>query len=63
MKCILHPVKFQTDPLPACDDSEVMERPGKGWTAWEEGPVYLEIDKVWWAARVAFCETQRDMMV
>lgn len=29
-------------------DSEVMERPGKGWTPWKEGPVYLEIDKVWW---------------
>ncbi|QKC83615.1 hypothetical protein EB232_20250 [Mesorhizobium sp. NZP2077] len=32
--------------------SRTCERPGKGWTPWKEGPVDLEIDKVWWAARV-----------
>ncbi|RUW92058.1 hypothetical protein [Mesorhizobium sp. M7A.F.Ca.US.010.02.1.1] len=33
-------------------DSDLTERPGKGWTPWKEGPVDLEIDRVWWAARV-----------
>ncbi|ESW91710.1 hypothetical protein X773_01135 [Mesorhizobium sp. LSJC285A00] len=33
-------------------DHELIERPGKGWTPWKEGPVDLEIDRVWWAARV-----------
>src|SRR5882672_2502286 len=32
-------------------DSELAERPGKGWTPWKEGPGELDIDKVWWAAR------------
>jgi hypothetical protein len=33
-------------------DSDLTERPGRGWTRWAEGPVDLEIDRVWWAARV-----------
>jgi hypothetical protein len=32
-------------------DSELTERPGRGWSSWKEGPVDLEIDRVWWAAR------------
>lgn len=36
----------------ALQDHELIERPGRGWTPWKEGPVDLEIDRVWWAARV-----------
>ena len=32
-------------------DSELIERPGKGWSPWKEGPVDHDIEKVWWAAR------------
>jgi hypothetical protein len=33
-------------------DSELIDRPGKGWTPWKAGSGEAEIDKVWWAARV-----------
>ena len=33
-------------------DSELTERPGKGWTPWAKGSGDHDIEKVWWAARV-----------
>lgn len=33
-------------------DSDLTERPGKGWTPWAKGPGDHDIDKVWWMARV-----------
>lgn len=33
-------------------DSELTERPGKGWTPWAKGPCDHDIEKVWWAAPV-----------
>ncbi|MDX8480446.1 hypothetical protein RFN28_18535 [Mesorhizobium sp. VK24D] len=33
-------------------DSELTERPGKGWTPWTSGAPHGRIDDVWWAARV-----------
>ena len=33
-------------------DSDLIERPGKGWTPWKEGDGEADIDKVWWAARM-----------
>lgn len=32
-------------------DSDLIERPGKGWTRWAKGPGDHDIDKIWWAAR------------
>ncbi|MER8808119.1 hypothetical protein [Mesorhizobium australicum] len=32
-------------------DHELIERPGKGWTPWKEGPPDGSIAKIWWAAR------------
>ncbi|RWP50675.1 hypothetical protein [Mesorhizobium sp.] len=33
-------------------DSELTDRPGRGWTPWAEGTGESAIDKIWWAARV-----------
>ena len=33
-------------------DSELTERPGRGWSPWKAGPGDLDIEKAWWAARV-----------
>lgn len=33
-------------------DSELTDRPGRGWTPWAKGPGDQDIEKVWWAARV-----------
>ncbi len=33
-------------------DSELTERPGKGWMPWAKGPGDHDIEKIWWAARV-----------
>ncbi|QKC83955.1 hypothetical protein [Mesorhizobium sp. NZP2077] len=32
-------------------DHDLIERPGKGFTPWKEGPPDGAIDKIWWAAR------------
>ncbi|TIW05136.1 MAG: hypothetical protein E5V81_35175 [Mesorhizobium sp.] len=32
-------------------DSELTERPGKGWTPWERGPGQVKIEAIWWDAR------------
>ncbi|TGQ08996.1 MULTISPECIES: hypothetical protein [unclassified Mesorhizobium] len=31
-------------------DHELIERPGRGWTPWKDGPGEFEIDRVWWMA-------------
>jgi len=35
----------------AMRDSDLIERPGRGWTPWKEGHGEHDIDKIWWAAR------------
>ncbi|MEO3385118.1 hypothetical protein [Mesorhizobium sp. CAU 1741] len=32
------------------NDSELTQRPSKGWTPWRDGPV-TEITRVWWQAK------------
>lgn len=32
-------------------DSDLTERPGKGWTPWERGPGQVKIEAIWWDAR------------
>ncbi|MGX9148350.1 hypothetical protein ACWTU9_32935, partial [Mesorhizobium sp. 128a] len=32
-------------------DSDLIERPCRGWTRWKDGAVDVEIKKTWWAAR------------
>lgn len=33
-------------------DSELTQRPGRGWTRWATGTGGYEIERVWWQARV-----------
>ncbi|RJT28119.1 hypothetical protein D3227_35070 [Mesorhizobium waimense] len=33
-------------------DTELTERPGRGWTRWAEGVGEYEIERTWWQARV-----------
>ncbi|RUU27758.1 hypothetical protein [Mesorhizobium sp. M6A.T.Ce.TU.016.01.1.1] len=33
-------------------DSDLTERPGRGFTPWKEGTGELDIERIWWTARV-----------
>jgi hypothetical protein len=33
-------------------DSELTERPGRGWSRWQDGIGEYDIERVWWQAKV-----------